>query len=237
MHAMVRKKPLPVLADTKLEKPSAPVRLSKAERGLLEEALRRGEDMRERAEAAVMEYGRWLLGEVFQNDARAAMDRKSKNPVWRELLRRAGGPTLSISSRMLYVAVALAAYDKSLPDRSWRGLDAGRKEALLPLGEPATIRNAARHVSELNLTRADTSAYVTELLRERGVDRGVRVTAPRVIARMRGLRDFLEKPAVIKRMDSLAGRLDPSERKAMAEEAERIQRALASWVRALRKRV
>lgn len=103
----------------------APVKLTSDERDLLDEALRRGEDLREEVETSVTTYGRWLLGSVFGGDSSAALDDKSNNAVWRELVRRAGGPTLRIGRRMLYVALQLAARDKrvaeTLTRRSGRG--------------------------------------------------------------------------------------------------------------------
>ena len=78
-------------------------------------------------------YGRWILEAVFRDDASAALDEKTKNPVWVGLVRRAGGPTLRVSRRVLYVAVAIAANDRRITDQAWRGLDGGRKELLLPL--------------------------------------------------------------------------------------------------------
>jgi hypothetical protein len=48
---------------------------------------------------------------------------------------------------MLYVALQLAAYDKRITDQTWRGLDTGRKELLLPLAEDRRLRDAAQHVS------------------------------------------------------------------------------------------
>jgi len=83
----------------------APVKLTSGEKVLLDEALRRGEDLREQVAANVTSYGRWLLGAVFGDDASAALDDKSSNSVWREL----------------------AARDKRIADTTWRDLDAGRR--------------------------------------------------------------------------------------------------------------
>jgi hypothetical protein len=135
---------------------------------VFDEALRMGADLADELESRVMSYGRWLLTEVFGNDAAAALDDKSKNPIWMELVRRAGGPTPRIGKKMLYVAVRLAAYDKRIGDQAWQGLDAGRKELLLPLREDRRLREAAQHVSKWNLTQAMTEAYVGELMAASG---------------------------------------------------------------------
>ena len=79
----------------------APAHLTSPERGVFEEALRRGEDLREEIESSVSSFGRWLLGAVFHDDTTAALDDKSQNPVWLELVRRAGGPMLGLSKGAL----------------------------------------------------------------------------------------------------------------------------------------
>lgn len=126
------------------------IRLSSAEKRIFEEALRRGEDLADDVQSKVSAYGRWLLATVFDNDATVALDEKTKHPVWLELVRRAGGPTLRIGRRMLYVALQVAANDKRITDDTWRRLDAGRKEILLPLDDPRSLRDAAEHVSKFS---------------------------------------------------------------------------------------
>src|SRR3954463_16149733 len=101
-------------AIVRAEHGGAPVHLTTPEKKVFSEALRLGADLADEVEAKVAAYGRWLLEAVFANDAAAALDDRTKNRVWTELVRRAGGPTLRISKRMLYIAVRLAAYDKRI---------------------------------------------------------------------------------------------------------------------------
>ena len=114
--------------------------LDGAQRKVLAEALRRAEDTRNVMEDALVAFGRWLLVQVFDDDAGAALAGRHHNPVWRSLLARAGGPTLRLSERMLYVAIHIAAHDKRITDEAWRNLEPGRKELLLPLGDEAAMR-------------------------------------------------------------------------------------------------
>ena len=72
-------------------------------------ALARAEETRDVMEDALVSFGRWMLVEVFNDDAGAALDERGDNPVWLELRRRAGGPTLRLSERMLCVALHVAA--------------------------------------------------------------------------------------------------------------------------------
>ncbi len=72
---------------------------------------------------------------------------------------------------MLSVALHVAAYDKRINDESWRGLDVGRKEILLPLGEDRLLRAAARRVSSLKLSQRATRDLFTPRVVELVVDR------------------------------------------------------------------
>lgn len=215
------------------EHDEAAVHLTTPERSVLNEALRLGEDLREQVEANVTSYGRWLLGAVFKNDAAAALDDKSRNPVWLELVRRAGGPSLRISSKTLYVALQVAAHDKRIGDQAWRGLDAGRKELLLPLATEDRLREAAQHVAKWNLSQSKTRHYVTELMKSDGRSRGVRLTAPRLVARVQTLRTALGGAANRKRLVELRGELEAEEREKVLGEIEKLRGVLEGVVRAL----
>lgn len=232
---MPPRRPRPA-ALVRAEHDPPPPHLAPRERALLQEALRNAEDLRGEVEAKVAAFGRWLLAEVFGNDAASALDEKSQNPVWLELLRRAGGPTLRISRRMLYVSVAIAARDRRIADAAWRGLDAGRKELLLPLGEDARVREAAQHVAKFNLTQPKTRAYVTELMRAGGKPRQVRLTAPRLLANTKELRSRLERPAVLRGLAELRRGLEPAQRDELVGELDRLREVLATIAKTLRAR-
>src|SRR5207249_5752286 len=90
--------------------------------------------------------------------------------------------------RMLYVALHLAARDKRITDQAWRGLDAGRKELLLPLRNDGAIREAAQHVAQFNLTQRNTREYVRSLVTPAGNAPVIRLTGPRFIARLERVR-------------------------------------------------
>jgi hypothetical protein len=212
-----------------------PVKLTAAQRTLLNEALRRGEDVREQVEAAITSYGRWLLGNVFADDAAAAVDDRFTNPVWRELVRRAGGPTLKISRRMLYVSVQLAARDKRITDQNWQGLDAGRKELLLPLATDARLRAGAQHVAKFNLTHASTRQYVSEMLKANGKERVVRLTAPLLAQRVSKLRSSLGTAAVLAKVAELHKAAKPEERAMAVDEIEKLRDVLRDISKTLRK--
>jgi len=153
-----------------------------------------------------------------------------------ELVRRAGGPTLRIGRRMLFVAVRLAAYDKRITDQTWRGLDAGRKELLLPLREDRRLRDAAAHVTKFNLTQTKTNAYVSELLAESGEAPNVRLTAPLLMGRMKKIHESLSGAAVLKKVRALQEELDVAERKALAGEIDKVREVLTAIAREVRGR-
>ncbi len=146
--------------------PASTTALTAPQRALLAEALRRAEETRDVMEDALVSFGRWLLVAVFNDDASAALGDRSDNPVWLDMLHRAGGPTLRLSEKMLYVALHIAARDRRITDEAWRNLEPGRKEILLPLGDDGLMRKAAQHVSAMKLTQRATRAYVASLQAE-----------------------------------------------------------------------
>lgn len=229
------KKPRPS-ALARAEHGGAPVKLAATERRVLDEALRRGADLSAEVEAKVTSYGRWLLEAVFANDVAAALDDRTKNPVWLELVRRAGGPTLHVSRHVLYSSVRIAAYDRRITDQSWRNLDAGRKELLLPLTADARLREAAQHVAKFDLSHAKTRAYVTELLGAGGTPRRVSFTAPALAGRVKKLRESLDGAAVQRRLQAIKADLEPAQREALATELERLRGVLAALVKTVRGR-
>lgn len=221
-------------ALVRAEHHGAPVHLDDKQRRLLDEALRRGQDLSEEIETKVAAYGRWLLETVFANDSSEALDDRTKNPVWQELVRRAGGPTLSISPAGLYTALRIAARDRRIGDAAWRNLDASRKALLLPLGDDARLRAAARHVSEFKLSHKKTRAYVTELLAEKGVARRVRLTGPLLSQRVRRLRESLDGASVLRKVATLHAEMEPKERAGLVQELEKLQRLLATLTSTIR---
>ncbi len=231
-----KKSPSRPSALVRAEHGGAPVHLSADEKKVFGEALRLGADLADEVEAKVSAYGRWLLEAVFGNDAGAALDEKTKNPVWQELVRRAGGPTLRIGRRMLYIAVRLAAYDKRITDQTWRGLDSGRKELLLPLREDRRLRDAAQHVTKFNLTQTKTSAYVSELLTATGEAPNVRLTAPLLMGRMKKIRESLGGAAILRRVRAIQANLDAPERQALAGEIDKVREVLTALAREVRGR-
>jgi hypothetical protein len=191
-HTPARTAPAATAAALARREPEA---LDAAQRRVLAEALRRAEETRNVMEDALVSYGRWLLVHVFDDDAGAALEGRRDSPLWRELLARAGGPTLRLSERMLYVALHIAAHDKRITDEAWRNLEPGRKELLLPLGDEATMRKAAQHVTAMKLTQRATRAYVAGLMEARGKGREVRLTPARVTATVRSFRERVTKSA------------------------------------------
>lgn len=207
-------------ADTPLDLP---------QRKLLAEALRRAEETRNVMEDALVNFGRWLLVQVFDDDAAAALADRHENPVWRELLARAGGPTLRVSEKILYVALHIAARDKRITDEAWRSLEAGRKELLLPLGDESLMRKAARHVTAMKLTQRATRAYVGAMIAERDGAREVRLTAPRIAAHVRGFRERVTESAYQRRAAAVLKGADDDARASVRAEVE----AVRAWADAL----
>ncbi len=207
--------------------------LSADDRKLLAEALRRGEETRNVMEDALVGFGRWILVTVFDDDATAALEARRENAVWSELLARAGGPTLRLSDKMLYLALHIAARDKRINDEAWRGLEPGRKALLLPLGDEASMREGAQHVTAMKLSQRATRQYVTATLEERGDAREVRVTAPRVTAALRRFRQRVTDKAVERKTIAALKSADAAETAEALKELE----ALSAWATRVLRRV
>lgn len=221
-------------ALVRAEHGGAPVVLDAAQKSLLADAVREGEALADELEDKVVAYGRYVLAKVFEDDTHEALDRRTKNPVWLELVRRAGGPSLRLSRHMLYVAVATAAWDKRVHDAAFRGLDLGRKELLLPLDDPQKLKAAANHVSKLSLTQTDTKQYVTSLLAEEGKKRQVRYSSQQLRGKARKLRQVFEDGATLRRVKTLRGEMDDAERARFVDEMDRLRAAVGEVLKVLR---
>ena len=236
---------IPTMGQSKQARPSAlaraehggpPIKLDPKQKALLGDALREGSDLADELETKVVEYGRYLLAKVFADDTTAALDRKTKNPVWLELVRRAGGPTLRLSRRMLYVALGMAAWDKRIHDAGFRSLDAGRKELLLPLGDERKLKLAANHVAKLDLTQTDTRQYVTQLMAEEGKSRQVRFSGKQLAGKARKLRQSWEGAGTLKRVKALGATMKEEERTETIGEMEKLKDVVGEILKALKGR-
>ncbi len=221
-------------ALVRAEHDEKPVALSTLERTLLNEALRRGEDTRVAVEASLTTYGRWLFGAIFKDDAQAALDDRSDNKVWLELVRRAGGPTLQIDRSGLYLALRIAALDKHLGDETWHGLSVVRKRLLLPLSTDTRLREGARHVAKYNLSHVAIKGYVSEVMSDAGRPTPVRFTVPALVARVQKLKETLGSAAALRRAAELRDSASEGERVKAAKELEGLREVLGKLAKALR---
>ena len=219
--------------STEAIKASAAPKLSKEELPVFNEALRRGEEARNKMESALVEYGSWLLVHVFGGDTTAALEHRKDNNIWMSLVARAGGKTLRVSQKFLTVAVRIAAYDKRLQSDSWKLLEPGRKELLLPLRDEALLREAAEHVVDSTLGMNATRDYVNALREKNGADPVVRVTVPKIKKMFSGFRSQVTDKGFLQRIGKLAPTMDADEKKALKDEARALEAALA----ALRKKL
>jgi hypothetical protein len=208
---------------------------AKPDRALLAEALRRAESARNVMESQLLDFGRWLLVEVFEDDAGSALgDRKRDNPVWRELLARAGGPTLRVSERFLYVSLEIAAHDKRIQDDSWRLLEPGRKELLLPLRDESLMRKAARRVVEMKLSQRATKELVRAELAARDEKPTSRVTPQRFHTQIRRFRERVLDTSYHRKIESQLRELPKQDKTAVRDELQALQQWATSLLAALR---
>ena len=238
------------------------VTLNAGEKLLLDEALEQCRQAADEVQDRVVTLGVWLLRHLFHGDARAALgdgtaadDASAKtaapaapaapkasgkagkadaqgNLVWAELVRRAGGPTLRLSPKMLSVALRSAAWDRLIPDESWRGLDVGRKELLLPLAAPDLLREGAQHVVAMRLTQRATRQYVQTTLQSRhGKKAESRLTPRQVAGALKKTRLRLVDTVAKRRIRQFRMKYDATERKQLVTEVD----ALIAALRAMKK--
>lgn len=224
-----------LLAPSASSAPSASTALTRPQQKLVAEAIRRGEEARDRVEDALVDFGRWLLVNVSDDDAGAALERARDNVVYRELLDRAEGPSLRLGRRFLHVALAIAAHDKRIQNESWRLLDAGRKEVLLRLPDEASMREAAQHVVAMKLSNEKTRAYVRGLLAAGGKQPFARVTLPRVEASARQLRERFGSAAYRRALERTLRDAPVASRSGVRKELEALRATLDAMLAIVRK--
>lgn len=188
---------------------------------VLREALLRAEETRNVVEDALVSFGRWLLVHVFEGDSTQALAARKENPLWNELQRRAGGPSLRLSRRFLSVALHIAAHDQRIQDDAWRLLEPGRKELLLPLHDEAALREAAQHVVKLKLSQRATKTYVKSLRAEAAPR--MRLTSERARADIARFSEKVVDARYEKRVHALVKQMSGEERAAMKEEVARVR--------------
>ena len=142
---------------------------------------------------------------------------------WLELLRRAGGPTLRLSRRFLNVAVAIAAHDKRINDDTWRLLEPGRKELLLPLAEEKAMRKAAAHVVKLKLSQRSTRQYVKSLREKSGGSQKARLTPAQAQAHVGRFLGRVNEAAYEKRLHAAVRAMNDVQRRAFVEQATALR--------------
>lgn len=223
-------------AVVRAEHHEPPLDLDAREKKLLDEAIRLGAELQAKTEASLVAYGAWLLQNVFDGDAGAAMADQGEPRVWVELVRRAGGRTLGISRSTLLTAVRVAACDRRVNDGSWRNLDYGRRSLLLPLKDPAMLRAGAKHVVDLDLSHSQVRDYVSATLASAGRPKQLRVTPDGIKKRVRALTTSLGTPQVLRRVTALRDDMTAEERDALAEELIALRDVLATLARTVRGR-
>ena len=200
------------------------VSLGRAEKALLAEALRLANETREVMEDALTSLGRWLLVHVFEDDAGRALVERNENPIFRELLSRAGGPTLRLGRNLLHLSVRLAAYDKRITDESWRLLEPGRKALLLGLRDETDLREAAQKVVALKLTHTGTRSLVRGILEARGT-KPKRRNAPIELERANAA---LTEPAFRRAMLKASRAAEAGEKKVLEEHVRKLRDAMSA---------
>lgn len=202
--------------------------LTTEEERIVTRTLAKAATLNERVELALRELGGLLFADVFGGDSAAAIEHRADNPVWVELLRRAGGRTLRFSDKTLTNAVLIAAYDRRLADDRWTALDPARKSLLLPLRDEKAMRAAADHVLRSNLSYRATQAYIATLRAELGEPVERRESPARLRSAVRTATERLTGKDRARRIVEVARAMDDGDRAAFSKELKSLARSLAA---------
>lgn len=204
-----------------------PGALSAQETELLEELLEAGRQTEDAVEDALLSFGRLVYRRLFGSKLAALKDEKtSPNRVWRELRRRAGGPTLKLDDKTVSVCVRIAAWDKAINDEAFRGLDLERKSRLLPLDDADQLRESAQHVAAHKLSLRATERYVRSLRAAKGKAAKARFTPARLSSGLGRVRETFGSPAARSAIAKTIARMTPDERRSSQREVDEAIAAL-----------
>lgn len=210
--------------------PTEPARpsLTTEEERIVTRTLAKAATLNERVDLALSELGSLLFTDVFGGDSTAVIEHRGDNPVWVELLRRAGGRTLRFSDKTLTQAALIAAYDRRLADDRWTALDPARKSLLLPLRDDKALRAAADHVLRSNLSYRATQAYVATLRAALGEPVERRESPARLRSAVRTAAERLAGKDRAKRIVEVARAMDDGDRAAFSKELKSLAKSLAA---------
>jgi hypothetical protein len=208
--------------------------LTRPEQEILDEVLEDGNATHERITAELTRFGKAAFRKVFRRETGWLVDEaKRPNPVWRELRRRAGGPTLALIEPSLSFAVRIAAWDQTINDQAFKDLDPERKKLLLPLKDGDRMREAAQHIAKHQLSYRMTEELVRNLRRKADEAPAVRLTPARLDKRLDGVAELGGTAQGRKAITRLAKSLTPDRRAALRRKAEATAKAMALLLEAL----
>ena len=195
--------------------------LTAAEKRTVAEVVRLVLEHQDEIEDRIGAIGRVVLEKCFDDDPAAVFDRRRPR-TFEALLALAGDRRFRIDRRLLSVAVRIAAWDRLIDADVWREFDPGRKEELLPLGDPEVLEVGAREAMTNELSRAQVAQWVEAWRAEHG-DR------PRRRRRLRAFTGRVERLAAVLDARSLEDfhedfdGLDAAERRTTLRKLERLQ--------------
>lgn len=213
------------------------VALAKEDTEHLGEILDEAQALVDTMEASLRRFAQLVLRHAFPEDHKLGRDpEKHATPLYAEVIRRAGGPTLKLSAKAISLWVRIVAWERTITSEEFRRLDFTRKQYLLPLADPKRMADAAEHVLAFKLNEADTRAYAESLRVESGRAPVPRLTPGRAnLALDRFTGRFLDHDA-LDRLEQAIPELDDQDARALTEAVERAGHVLTRLRTALRRR-
>ena len=119
--------------------------------------------------------------------------------------------------------MAIAAHDKRINDDTWRLLEPGRKELLLPLGDEKLMRKAATHVMKLKLSLRLTRQYVKTLRENTPQEKQTRLAPAQLRGQVTRFLGRVEDEGFEKRLHATVKGMTDEERKELAAQAAALR--------------
>lgn len=210
--------------------------LSASDDDALKEILDEGQALVDTMEAALRRFAQLVVRRAFAEDHASARDPDAHpTPLYSEIIRRAGGPTLKLNAKVISLWVRIAAWERTITSEEFRRLDFTRKQYLLPLADPKKMADAAEHIVALKLTEADTRAYVATIREGTAAAPVPRLTPRRAGSAIDAFVERLTRHGALSRLEASLSDLDERERKALAKKVEEASEVLGRLKAALKK--
>jgi len=196
------------------------------------------------SEAGQKVVGEAILGEIFDDDARAMVrSDRGTNPRYRRLSAMAGHG-MRLTAGGLSVVVRITGFNHLVRGRYWKRLQPAVQRSLLPLADPERpgsaaslkrLNDAAAHCIDFDLDPEGATAYVREVRREQNQLPDRRATGKTYGRQLDASIELFGTPDALAHMVEVAGGMEDAERDELERKLKAAAEAFAAAAKALRR--